>query len=380
MAQVIKRNNSYQIVVSLGYDDNGKQIRKTTTYKIPEGVTARKAQKLVNEYAYEFEKKCKNMFDLDENLKFSELVDKYLEVCAPNKLKEGTLYNYKKNLNKHILPYIGNMRLKVITPSVLTDMIAKWDVQPSTAKRIYNIIQSVFRYALDSRIIKENPCCGGVILPKKEYNAQQRRAYLDENQAKKLLEMLDEKGNCQFSTIIKTLLFTGMRAGEALALQWEDIDFDNNIIHIEHSLADVGGKHWLDTPKTRNSIRTIGMSESLKEVLLNHREQQNEIKKYVGKSYKYPNMVFTSHTGDYKDRSQLNTEFKRFIKDTDFSNISLHKLRHANATLLINNGVPLKIVSETLGHSDIKTTANIYSEVLESRKKYVASVIDQAWK
>ena len=54
MAQVIKRNNSYQIVVSLGYDDNGKQIRKTTTYKIPEGVTARKAQKLVNEYAYEF--------------------------------------------------------------------------------------------------------------------------------------------------------------------------------------------------------------------------------------------------------------------------------------------------------------------------------------
>lgn len=59
MAQVIKRNNSYQIVVSLGYDDNGKQIRKTTTYKIPEGVTARKAQKLVNEYAYEFEKKCK---------------------------------------------------------------------------------------------------------------------------------------------------------------------------------------------------------------------------------------------------------------------------------------------------------------------------------
>ena len=58
----------------------------------------------------------------------------------------------------------------------------------------------------------------------------------------------------------------------------------------------------------------------------------------------------------------------------------MHKLRHANATLLINNGVPLKIVSETLGHSDIQTTANIYSEVLESRKKYVASVIDQAWK
>lgn len=93
------------------------------------------------------------------------------------------------------------------------------------------------------------------------------------------------------------------------------------------------------------------------------------------KSYKYPNMVFTSTTGDYKDRSRLNLQFKRFIKDTEFSNISLHKLRHANATLLINAGVDLKLVSENLGHSDVSVTANIYSEVLESSKKKMADLV-----
>ena len=166
-----------------------------------------------------------------------------------------------------------------------------------------------------------------------------------------------------------------MRAGECLALQWNDLDFDNGLIHIRHNLADVGGKHWLDTPKTKNSIRTIGMSDTLKEILLHHKEMQIEKIKNVGKSYKYPNMVFTSTTGDYKDRSRLNLQFKRFIKDTSFSDISLHKLRHANATLLINAGVDLKLISENLGHSDVSVTANIYSEVLESSKKKMADIV-----
>ena len=114
---------------------------------------------------------------------------------------------------------------------------------------------------------------------------------------------------------------------------------------------------------------------TISKILLNHREEQAEKIKNVGKSYKYPNMVFTSTTGDYKDRSRLNLQFKRFIKDTSFSNISLHKLRHANATLLINAGVDLKLVSENLGHSDVSVTANIYSEVLESSKKKMADLV-----
>lgn len=315
------------------------------------------------------------MVDLSENMKYCELSELYFKNYAPNKLKEGTAYNYKKQSELHILPYLGSMKLKVITPTIITNMFAKMEVQPSTCKKIYTILQSVFRYALDSRLIKESPCCAGVILPKQKHDAQQRKPFLSDVQAKELLKMLDDSGYSEFAVVIKTLLYTGMRAGECLALQWEDLDFDNGLIHIRHNLADVGGKHWLDTPKTKNSIRTIGMSDVLKEILLNHKKQQIEKIKNVGKSYKYPNLVFTSRTGDYKDRSRLNVQFKRFIKDTDFSSISLHKLRHANATLLINAGVDLKLVSENLGHSDVSVTANIYSEVLESSKKKMADLV-----
>lgn len=217
-----------------------------------------------------------------------------------------------------------------------------------------------------------------MILPKQKYNAEQRKPFLSDSQAKELLNMLDEAGYSEFAVIIKTLLYTGMRAGECLALQWNDLDFDNGLIHIRHNLADVGGKHWLDTPKTKNSIRTIGMSDTLKAILQNHREEQKEKIKNVGKTYKYPNMVFTSTTGDYKDRSRLNLQFKRFIKDTDFCNISLHKLRHANATLLINAGVDeLLSGNEGRGKKKLDIAENFIKEYFGATKEIISNDILQ---
>lgn len=86
-------------------------------------------------------------------------------------------------------------------------------------------------------------------------------------------------------------------------------------------------------------------------------------------------MVFTTENGNYIDRSRLNTQFRNFVKDTDFDFITLHSLRHCNATLLINSGIDLKIVSELLGHSDVSTTANVYADVLQSSKARVADLI-----
>ena len=174
---------------------------------------------------------------------------------------------------------------------------------------------------------------------------------------------------------IKVLLYTGMRSGECLALRWKDIDFTNKTIHIENTLTDVGGKHWLQPPKTKSSNRYIGLSDTLAEILLLHREKQLQRIAEVGESFTHKEMVFTSETGNFLDRSQLNLQFRRFVKDKSYSFATLHTLRHCNATLLINSGVDLKIVSELLGHSDVSTTANIYADVLDSAKAKVAELI-----
>ena len=179
-----------------------------------------------------------------------------------------------------------------------------------------------------------------------------------------------------FNTIILVLLFTGMRSGECLALQWEDIDFKNKKIYIRHSLSDVGGTHFLTTPKTKTSIRHLFMDDNLVALLKKHRVEQRKLQMALGSSFLHPEMVFTSATGNYKDRSCLNTQLKRFLKGTKFEYLTLHKLRHTNATLLLNNGVDLKIVSEHLGHSDIQIIAKTYTAVLDNSRMKTAELME----
>lgn len=146
-------------------------------------------------------------------------------------------------------------------------------------------------------------------------------------------------------------------------------------ISIEHNLADVGGKHWLTTPKTESSIRTIGMSETLAQIFREQKLYQDQLITALGKTFAHPEMVFTSSRGNYRDRSCLSTSFKRFLRGTEFEFLTLHSLRHCNATLLLNSGVDLKIVSDHLGHCDIGVTANIYADVLKSSKEKVANLV-----
>jgi integrase len=373
MATVTKRNGKYRIRASIGYDMQGKQIIKSTTYTPPHGVALGKADKLAGEFAYDFEKRCRGLTELKENMRFSDLVEWYFENYAPNELKAITAYNYKKQLNYHVIPEFGNVKLKDFSSAKITAFFKKISTSISTAtvKKIYTILQSVFRRALEHGYITNSPC-KNVILPK-DKRLKTKKPFLDEYQAKKLLEMTEEYS--QVNTIIKVLLYTGMRSGECLALRWQDIDFENNTISIGHTLTDVGGKHWLTPPKTANSNRYINMSNDLANIFIKHKEKQDEIKIFMGDEYKHPEMVFLSENGNYVDRSGLNNKFRRLVKNTDFNFVTLHSLRHCNATLLINSGVDLKIVSEHLGHCDIGVTANIYADVLASSKAKVAEVL-----
>ena len=101
----------------------------------------------------------------------------------------------------------------------------------------------------------------------------------------------------------------------------------------------------------------------------------SELAGALGDSFAHPEMVFSSANGNYRDRSALRTSFKRFLKGTEFEFLTLHQLRHCNATLLLNSGVDRKIVSEHLGHCDIGVTANIYADVLKSTKAKVADLV-----
>ena len=376
---IVERNGSYRFTINLGADINGKQIRKTKTWHAPESATTeKKRDKLAVAAYHEFRDHCKGMQSLNESLRFKDLCKQYFSVYAPNKLKPITVYTYEKAVESRLLSYFGNKKISDITTAALSEFFCNAKkkngeaVAPATAKKLFTIMESIFHFAVSQGYIKSNPC-NGVILPQKDVCETQKRQSLTDEELPRFISLFEEYS--PLNTIVLVLLHTGMRAGECLGLMWSDIDFEKNQIHVNHTLSRVSGKHLLTTPKTKSSKRVIHMNSTVRELLKEHRKHQSELQCSL-ESFAHPEMVFTSGLGNYKDRSGLNTSFRRHLKGTEFDFMTLHKLRHSNATLLLNAGVDIKVVSEHLGHSEIGTTADIYTDVLENTRRKTADIIE----
>ena len=304
-------------------------------------------------------------------MSFFELSEWYFTYYAPNNLKAITAYNYKYNAERFLLPALGDLPLSDFNNMQLSEFFANLPVSPSFCRSIFVTLRSMFTLALRSGLIDRHPC-DHVILPRKAIDLTEQKPHLTEAQARELFRMTEDYS--WFTSIIRFLLLTGVRSGEAFGLYWEDIDFENEVIHIRRNLMNVTSKHWLDTPKTKNSVRQIAMSPEIK-TLLSRQKQAQEVWKAACDTHGFPHpeMVFTTQKGNYIDHNYTERKFKKFVADTDFADITLHSLRHANATLMLAAGVDLKVVSTLLGHSSIATTANIYTDVLDGAKVTAAA-------
>lgn len=189
--------------------------------------------------------------------------------------------------------------------------------------------------------------------------------------------------------IFITMLWTGMRVGEITGLRWEDIDFDNNLIYINHTLVyydtrtEKGCKFAINTPKTKAGKRTIPMLPKVKKALKQEKERQNDLGINCNvKIDGYTNFVFLNRFGNVYQQCSLNKALKRIIRDCNYEifdgkiksdtilpNFSNHSLRHTFTTRMVESGINLKVMQEILGHSDISTTMNIYAEATQDLKE-----------
>src|SRR5574344_980849 len=124
MASIRKRGDTFTITAYMGYDEQNRQRKKTTTFCPPDGVTAGKAEKLAKAYAAVWEEKIRGYVALDENRTFTELAEWYYSTVAPSVLKEKTLQNYRKTIYDHVVPQLGREKLKNITPPMLDSLFA----------------------------------------------------------------------------------------------------------------------------------------------------------------------------------------------------------------------------------------------------------------
>ena len=167
-------------------------------------------------------------------------------------------------------------------------------------------------------------------------------------------------------------LFCGLRRGEALGLQWADVDLKRNILTIKNNLTYDG----LRKPKN-GKYRTVPISAPIRHVLIEQREHQNQNKEQYWENYHRSDYVCTKDDGSILDPSTISSRFGQILARDKIPHVRFHDLRHTAASLLIMEGVDLKTVSEILGHSSISITADVYGHVLDDHKAKAVSKLDK---
>lgn len=370
------RGDKFQFTVSNGFDGNGKQIRKYMTYRPPDGLSGRQLKRVVEAAYDDFYVKVTNNQSLKENMRFSELGDLYFSQYAPNCLKEITAYTYEGSYRKNIKPVFGNTRLKDLTTARITEFLLELGKtkKPQTVRKNKIILYSILEYAVSQKFIAENPCIGTIWKRDVEIDSSERNNYLSATDAKRLMELVAPYST--FNTIIKLLLLTGLRSGEALGLTWDKIDFENKTIFVDKTLTYVTGRYFLSTPKTPMSIRKIVIDDATVQMLQEHKAEQDKQKQIIGTAWLEPEAVFTSATGHFYDRSLLNTQFRRFMsRHPELHRVTIHGLRHTHASLLILAGENLDAISKHLGHASADITSRVYAHLMSEVQVRITQTI-----
>jgi len=303
----------------------------------------------------------------NENMTLNDLYQEYMTEYAPNRLRPKSVEVYRFNLTNHILGVLGSMRLSDINNHLLSVYFCQYiNSSASIAHNSYHALSSLMNYGVRMHYIRSNPC-REVTLP--QQHSETRRKYLTMEELPEFLSLFSQEETVDF--IVRLLLFTGIRIGEACALRWSDIDFSKNVIHIERTLGKKKGGVQIGDPKSPRSRRTIAMGKCVRDLLIRQKHRTNR------RNDIHPELVFKRKNGDYLHEFLIWYPFKKRLEDTQFDFMTLHCLRHTNATFLLNEGIDLKLISSHLGHSNLEVTADIYTEVLQPAQQRIAEVTDQ---
>jgi len=366
LATIEKRGNSYRIMASCGYDVDGTQEKRRMTWKPEPGMTERQIQKELQRQAVLFEEECRRGYVIQKSLKFEEFAKQYFEDYADQNLRVRTATEYHR-MEKKTYKAIGHLKMDKITPLEVQKFIrslVKGDtktkpVSPKTAKNYLAFVSSVFTYAVQMRVVKENPCHAvKVALGERE----ERDCYTLE-EAQQFLNLLANEP-LFYQAFFTLAIYGGYRRGELCGLEWKDIDFDTCVVSIRRtSLYTKAKGTFTDTTKTKSSKRSLKMPAEVIEILRRYRVEQNTHRLKVGDQWVNTDRLFTYWNGKAINPNSPYKWLCRFCERTGMrrAKSALHSFRHLNASLLITNGVDVKTVSTALGHTQVSTTTNIYA-------------------
>lgn len=360
----------WQITIELPKDPiTGKRVRR---YKSIDG-TKKDAERAMHEYIRELEK---GYYVTNSKITISEWIDTWLEVYIAPNVSPTTLSRYQGMIKRYIKPQLGHIQAQELNTLAVQAWVNSLRVSPvsgkkmavATIKHAYHVLKGAMDKAVLAGIIPRSPCIS-IMMPKGQ---KKPPVVYDEAQIRQLISAAKDT---EMELVIDIELCLGLRRGELLGLQWEDIDWGKNQIHVVRNRVVVDGKSLVKDPKTATSVRTVDVPVQLIQKLRKHKTKCLANRLRMGKNYTVTDYVIVHPDGKPIYPEYLSQMFTKLQKKANLPKCRFHDLRHLCASIMLMQGVNVKVAQEHLGHKDISTTMNIYSHVLPSVAKEAAQKI-----
>lgn len=385
---IYQKNGKWYGLVTLGYNSQGKQVRKsfhgTTREEVARMVTAAASQAFEGELVVPV---------AENNSTVEDLMTTFLWAFKRPTVSDVTFEWYRNIAETHIIQPLGSIVAKELTPHVIqahiNSMHKRAGLDVRTIKAMRDTLNQAYNHAIEMKQATINPV-SGTKLPK------QSRILSEEKDINKVIpvnvrtEILNAvESDIRMKTAITVLMFTGMRIGEWLALTWGQVDFQSSTITIDRAISLTceyddegklkGRKTVVGDTKTICSMRKMKVSAVVMEVLS---EWRKVLPSHVKKSVKHDvlsakSVVFPNEMGEMRTYNGFRSTYRRFMAKMNLESYNLHSYRHTFATMLLEKGVNPKVVQKLLGHSDIQTTLGVYSHVLPEVLDGAAKVVGE---
>lgn len=359
-----KKGIVWQVILDKGEDSEGKRLRDHHTL-----LSKKEAQVFLSEKLAEYNR---GTYIEPSRMTVQECSEEWMTVYVRPQLAANTIHGYEVNLNRHIFPYIGNVKIQQLAPAAIQEMYGKLTAKglsPRSVRYVHTTLHEVLGYAYKRQIIPKNPAEFVAVPKQKKYEAQ----VYDKQEVGALLEAA--KGTA-LDIPIRLAVGLGLRRGELLALQWDDVDFKENTIYVHRNLTCIDHQYLFGEPKTKSGIRLLSVPPSLMKALKHHKVRQMASKLAFGSCYQDNQLVCCRPDGSPIHTASFSQQFNQFLKKHGLKHIRLHDLRHTNATLMLQMGVPAKVASERLGHANISITLDTYTHAVRELNQEAAEKLE----
>ncbi|HEM3590611.1 TPA: tyrosine-type recombinase/integrase [Streptococcus suis] len=375
ITEVKKKNGAivYRANVYLGTDQvTGKKAKTSVT-----GRTRKEVKQKAKHAQDEFISNGYTVTKVVPIKNYQELAELWLESYQLI-VKPQTFIATKRMLYNHLIPVFGALRLNKLSVSYIQGFINDLSSELVHYSVVHSINRRVLQYGVSLQLLPFNPA-RDVILPKVPKRENKAIKFIAPEDLKALMAYMEKLSNKKFSyffdyVLYSVLLATGCRFGEAVALEWSDIDLENGTISITKNYSRL--LKLIGTPKSKAGVRVISIDKKTINLLRLYKNRQRQL--FIETGMRVSAVVFATPTKEYQNMATRQESLDRRITEIGIPRFTFHAFRHTHASLLLNAGISYKELQYRLGHATLAMTMDIYSHLSKDKEKEAVSYYEKA--